>query len=240
MLLHYGNIISFLLNVITLFLFLLNFITVPYFFTMLLQPPFPYYWMLLQSPFPYYECCYSPSFFTIECCYSHLFLCYWILLQSLISLLSNVITNLHDFLFFLHILSGESQLHRLGHRKNSRRADLFSPFLPWSRLSQLPDCNPFTPRAHQLPQSQESSSQLSLSRLSTESSTSQSYQGSSILLPLQRTPLSMKQISTLLTALSSGLPTLLPWRWIVKLWKETFSLPQNPTCPIIARPQVRW
>ena len=90
------------------------------------------------------------------------------------------------------------------------------------------------------PQSQESSSQLSLSRLSTESSTSQSYQGSSILLPLQRTPLSMKQISTLLTALSSGLPTLLPWRWIVKLWKETFSLPQNPTCPIIARPQVRW
>ena len=107
---------------------------------MLLQSPFPYYWLLLQS-----------LFFTIECCYSHLFLCYWILLQSLISLLSNVITNLHDLLFLLHILSREPQLHRLGHRKNSRRADLFSLILPWSRLSQLPDCNPFTPRAHQLP-----------------------------------------------------------------------------------------
>ena len=169
------------------------------------------------------------SFFTIECWYSHLFLYYQMLLLTSMTSSSSSIFSVES-LNFTDLVIAKTLAEQIYFHLSS--PDLVFHNCPTVILS------------HQglisSPQSQESSSQLSLSRLSTESSTSQSYQGSSILLPLQRTPLSMKQISTLLTALSSGLPTLLPWRWIVKLWKETFSLPQNPTCPIIARPQVRW
>ena len=168
-------------------------------------------------------------FFAIEYCYSPLFLYYQMLLLTSMTSSSSSIFSVES-LNFTDLVIAKTLAEQIYFHLSS--PDLVFHNCPTVILS------------HQglisSPQSQESSSQLSLSRLSTESSTSQSYQGSSILLPLQRTPLSMKQISTLLTALSSGLPTLLPWRWIVKLWKETFSLPQNPTCPIIARPQVRW
>ena len=165
-------------------------------------------------------------FFTIEYYYSPLFLYYQMLLLTSMTSSSSSIFSVES-LNFTDLVIAKTLAEQIYFHRSS--PDLVFHNCPTVILS------------HQglisSPQSQESSSQLSLSRLSTES---QSYQGSSILLPLQRTPLSMKQISTLLTALSSGLPTLLPWRWIVKLWKETFSLPQNPTCPIIARPQVRW
>ena len=168
-------------------------------------------------------------FFAIEYCYSPLFLYYQMLLLTSMTSSSSSIFSVES-LNFTDLVIAKTLAEQIYFHLSS--PDLVFHNCPTVILS------------HQglisSPQSQESSSQLSLSRLSTESSTSQSYQGSSILLPLQRTPLSMKQISTLLTVLSSGLPTLLPWRWIVKLWKETFSLPQNPTCPIIARPQVRW
>ena len=200
--------------------FLFNVITVPHFFTIE---------CCYSPPFLTIDCCYSPSFFTIECCYSHLFLYYQMLLLTSMTSSSSSIFSVES-LNFTDLVIAKTLAEQIYFHRSS--PDLVFHNCPTVILS------------HQglisSPQSQESSSQLSLSRLSTESSTSQSYQGSSILLPLQRTPLSMKQISTLLTALSSGLPTLLPWRWIVKLWKETFSLPQNPTCPIIARPQVRW
>ena len=192
-----------------------------YFFSLYNVITVPYFFTI--------ECCYSPSFFTIECCYSHLFLYYQMLLLTSMTSSSSSIFSVES-LNFTDLVIAKTLAEQIYYHRSS--PDLVFHNCPTVILS------------HQglisSPQSQESSSQLSLSRLSTESSTSQSYQGSSILLPLQRTPLSMKQISTLLTALSSGLPTLLPWRWIVKLWKETFSLPQNPTCPIIARPQVRW
>ena len=168
-------------------------------------------------------------FFAIEYCYSPLFLYYQMLLLTSMTSSSSSIFSVES-LNFTDLVIAKTLAEQI--------------YFHWSSPDLVFHNCPTVILSHQglisSPQSQESSSQLSLSRLSTESSTSQSYQGSSILLPLQRTPLSMKQISTLLTALSSGLPTLLPWRWIVKLWKETFSLPQNPTCPIIARPQVRW
>ena len=172
------------------FFSLYNVITVPYFFTIE---------CCYSPPFLTIDCCYSPSFFTIECCYSHLFLYYqMILLTSMTSSSSSIFSV--ESLNFTDLVIAKTLAEQIYFHLSS--PDLVFHNCPTVILS------------HQglisSPQSQESSSQLSLSRLSTESSTSQSYQGSSILLPLQRTPLSMKQISTLLTALSSGLPTLLP------------------------------
>ena len=138
-------------------------------------------------------------FFAIEYCYSPLFLYYQMLLLTSMTSSSSSIFSVES-LNFTDLVIAKTLAEQIYFHRSS--PDLVFHNCPTVILS------------HQglisSPQSQESSSQLSLSRLSTESSTSQSYQGSSILLPLQRTPLSMKQISTLLTALSSGLPTLLP------------------------------